>query len=232
MKVDLEALLYMRAQIYFLLSRAFERELDKDFFEQLTDYAKLLSDIAKNSEDEAFIVGTNKLNNFISTLRNISFDTALEELACNFATLFLNAAAHTEVKHIYPYASVYLSENHLLYQKETEEVIKFYAQNKIALKKDFKEPEDHIAVELNFIALLTDSALNAFKNKNIDLAVNKISITKGFMENHLLPWVHKLCIDLREDSTDDFYKALADITLGYIRTDYKSLDTLIDMLKQ
>jgi TorA maturation chaperone TorD len=229
--IDLKALLDMRSQIYFTLSRVFAKEVDKEFLEQITNNREVLKDIALSSGDEAFIVGANKLGKFLDNLENKSVDLCIEELACNFAMLFLNAAANTEIKHIYPYASVYLSENHLLYQKETEDVIKFYAENKIAQKEDFKEPEDHIAVELNFIALLTDGASKALRNNDATTAIDKLKVTKKFMEKHLLPWVHRFCIDLREAATDDFYSSFADITLGFIRTDYNSFDALFELLQ-
>lgn len=229
--IDLKALLEMRSQIYFTLSRAFAKEVDKEFLEQLTNNREVLKDIALSSGDEAFIVGAEKLEKFLDNLGKESIDLCIEDLACNFTMLFLNAAANTETKHVYPYASVYLSESHLLYQEETEEVMKFYAENKVAQKKDFKEPEDHLAVELNFIALLTDGASNALINNDARTAIDKLMVTKIFMEKHLLPWVHRFCIDLRKAATDDFYSSMADITLGFIRTDYNSLDPLFELLQ-
>jgi TorA maturation chaperone TorD len=229
--IDLNALLDMRSQIYFTLSRAFAKEVDKEFLEQLSNNVEILKNIALSSNDEAFIVGAEKLYNLFKKLDNNSIDDFLEELACNFAMLYLNAAANTDTKHVYPYASVYLSENHLLYQEETEKVIKFYIENKVAQKKDFKEPEDHVAVELNFIALLTDNASKALLNNDKKLALKKLEVTKTFMEQHLLPWIHKFCIDLREAAPDDFYSSIADITLGFIRTDYNSLNDLFELIQ-
>jgi len=154
-------------------------------------------------------------------------------LACNFAYLFLNVTTSVlEVKHVYPFGSVYLSKSKLLYQEETENVMKYYIQNKVTLKEDFKEPEDHIAVELSFIALITHNAIKALEENNIALAKDKINITKDFMEKHVLPWVHKLCTDIKNAAIDDFYRAIADLTIGFIRTDYKSLDTLLALLEE
>jgi len=34
--IDLKALLYMRSQFYFILSRAFEKEVDRSFLNQLS----------------------------------------------------------------------------------------------------------------------------------------------------------------------------------------------------
>lgn len=219
--IDLKALLYMRSQIYFLLSRAFEKEVDRLFLNQLRDYMTTLKEIALNSDDETFIKGAQRLENFIKSIDHESIDKQIEELACNFALLFLNVATSVlETEHVHPFGSVYLSESELLYQKETEDVLKYYIQNKVALKKDFKEPEDHIAVELSFIALITNHAIKVLESNNITLAKDKINITKNFMEKHLLPWVHKLCTDLKNTANDDFYRSIADITLGFI-CDYK-----------
>ncbi|MDY6821659.1 MAG: molecular chaperone TorD family protein [Deferribacterota bacterium] len=231
--LDIKAILNMRAQIYFLLSRLYEKEVDKELFYTLRNHLPLLEELSKSSEDEAFIKGVGSLKNRLLNINNENLDEFIDELARIYAMLFLNVTASiVEVKTINPYESVYLSEEGLMYQQETEDVLKFYINNKVITKKSFNEPDDHIAAELAFIGHLNEQAIRFLDENNYKEASDKIKTSKEFMEKHLLRWVNKLCLDIRETDISNFYKPVADITLGFIRTDYKSLEDLVNVLNQ
>ena len=232
-EVDMNMLLTMRRLLYSFLSRGFEKEVDEKYFNDILSFSPVLKDIAKSTDDEIFKKGVEQLEIFLKDVPdNLNKKELIEELACNYTTLFLNVGAGNTVEHVYPNESVYLSADKLLYQEETEKVLIFYGENGFALNEDFKEPCDHIAAELSFLSSLSDKSVKALQdNKNKDV-VKYLYIQKKFMMQHLLKWGHLFCTDLRNAAKTGFYSAIANITMGYLRLDFKSIDDLVAMINE
>jgi len=98
-----------------------------------------------------FIVGVENLEKYINGITDI--DEEIEEKARRFCTLFLNVSPNDVVKHVHPFASVYLSPERLVMQEQRDEALEFYARFGLGVDENFKEPEDHVAAELSFLSV-------------------------------------------------------------------------------
>lgn len=66
-----------------------------------------------------------------------------------------------------PWGSVYMSEERLVFQKETLEVRNWYREFGLAAENLYREPDDHIALELGFLAHLAKLEYEALKAKDV-----------------------------------------------------------------
>ena len=72
------------------------------------------------------------------------------ELAADFSQLFLTDAK----KGAPPYASVYLSETGQLFEKPHQDMVTLFKREGLVIDPNFKEPADHIAIQLDYLGNL------------------------------------------------------------------------------
>ena len=87
-----------------------------------------------------------------------------------------------------PYESSYLNPHGIVMQDETMAVRRAYLAQGLKLKKQNVEPDDHMAMELQFVLELIERGEN--------------EAYRSFLEKHLLKWV-KPHAEKIENSTDD-----------------------------
>ena len=80
----------------------------------------------------------------------------------------------------------------------------------------FHEPEEHIALEFEFMAYLCQQAALAFENQGGAAANCHFEKQKNFVERHLLRWVPEFCQDVTRLGRMEFYKAAAKITADFL----------------
>jgi len=116
-----------------------------------------------------------------------------------------------------PYESVYLSDEHLTFEKQTLDVREFYRQFGVEAPSVGTEPDDHIGLELSFISHLCLLGLDAIESADTDAETAMIASIGDFLEQHLLRWVDS-CLDrVVEHATTDFYRGLGYLTRGTVR---------------
>jgi TorA maturation chaperone TorD len=229
-EIDFRNIMGLRGSVYGILSRSYSEEIDKAYLENIRSFLPILEDLSKHTEDEHFVKGVKGLASFMENITNE--DELIEEYAKRFASLFLNVTRSDSTKNVHPFESVYLSPAKLVMQEQRDEVMEFYAQYGLGVDASFKEPEDHIAAELSFLGLLNEQALNILIEADMKAASEKLEGQKQFMEQHLLKWVHLMCADLKKVDDGGFYGVLADVTMGFIRIDYKFLKDLTEFIKE
>ena len=133
--------------MYALLSRCYETEIDAAF-------ADALAGGGRAGSDDELAAGFAALQ---ADLADCDED-ALEQLAVVFDRAFFGMGPRTAQK-AFPYESVYTSEGGLMMQDAYAEVLRVCSRRGLLAKNPgFKEPEDHLAVELAFMALLCGRA--------------------------------------------------------------------------
>ena len=116
-----------------------------------------------------------------------------------------------------PYESVYLSEEHLTFERQTLDVRAFYHRFSVQAPSLGKEPDDHIGLELSFISHLCVLGLDAIESGDADAETAIIASIGDFLDQHLLRWVEN-CLDrVIEHATTDFYRGLGHLTRGTVR---------------
>ena len=170
--------------------------------------------------------GFRQIADYASSLKMDNLEQARLELAVEYAGLFLGVwrvPAH-------PSESAYFSDGQLIMQEPRDEVLKLYRSVGVDKAGQFKEPEDHIALELQFMTHLCEKTNAALKDGDSPEARKCLELQRDFLNEHLGKWVPKLSADILKSARREFYKAIAKITAGYVEMDKKLVVELIDSL--
>jgi TorA maturation chaperone TorD len=137
-------------------------------------------------------------------------DENIRSIAVDYTLLF--ASSNPDAPH--PYESVFVSEQHLLMQRARDQVLAYYrGYGYDPQKSGSNEPDDHIALELGFLAFLLErrEGLNDDIEKPVDA-----SVALGFILEHIDTWVPAFCAKVKAQATTDFYKAISASLLDVI----------------
>lgn len=202
-----------RADFYRFLSSLFLCEVSLEVLENLSSLK--------------FALG--KIGNFhgLTIPTGKTLEKMKEELDIDFARIFLGLGPLAA----FPYESIYKSRLGLLMQEPFDEARTFYSKAGIKKNPNLKEPEDHIGIELAFMANLSNKAGMALKEDKKEEAFLYLEMQKEFLQGHLSSWIPSLCKDILIAAQTEFYKTLANLLNSWISSDGQELDQMIKLLK-
>ena len=156
-----------------------------------------------------------RLEKAIAALRGVSL--ARLEMAADFAHLFLLDAKSGAL----PYASLYEGEegSGMLYGAAEGRMRAFLASHALAVQAQFREPADHIAVPLAYMAHVAEKQA---EGRDIPALAREQA---EFLRTALFGWIERFvhrCEQVRPKF--DFYPALGVLLLGFLRADLAFLD--------
>lgn len=144
----------------------------------------------------------------------------LSELATDFAGLFLNAGSRP----VHPYESVYTSPERLMMQEARDRVRQIYAVAGLARSGSLPEPEDHIALEMEFMRHLCARTAEAIEERNAERVRAHLHLQQEFLKDHVLRWVPQFCEDLARNAATGFYRALACLLRDFLESERSLMD--------
>jgi len=218
----------VRLKLYLFLSRAFSREVDRDFLQSILDIQPALDYFAVHFEVDETRHGSYLLKDFAFKVKHSTDGKIISDLASAYAKLFLCVG----LKPVYLCESAYANKEHLLYRQPYFEVVKKYQELGFEKRTDFREPEDHISIEIDFMVNLCQLTISSLKEADVKTALKYLNHQKDFLEEHLTRWVPSLSRSLMKASNSEFYTAIAYLLLGFIKIDVKLVDLLIDEVKR
>lgn len=109
--------------------------------------------------------------------------------------------------------SVYFNENRLVFQQQTLQVREWYARFDLQIERLNREPDDHIGLELSFVAHLASRALNIMESDSKSFE-ELLQAQKEFLSEHLLRWGPAWAKLVKQHAETDFYRGLAHLTHG------------------
>lgn len=113
-----------------------------------------------------------------------------------------------------PYESVHLSQERLVFERETLQVRAAYAEFGLAAPRLNREPDDHIALELSFLSTLCVRAMDLLDANDDASAAHHLAGVRTFLAEHLLVW-GPTCFDQAADgATTSFYQGVARLGRG------------------
>lgn len=135
-------------------------------------------------------------------------DELTQQLAVEYTRLF--AGLHRDDALPPPFESLY--RNDTLMGEINLTVMDSYRQAGYGIIEADAGPQDHIAAELRFVAMLFYKKLEAL-NQNDSEAVSAIQQhLHHFLKKHLLQWAPQYCQRVRKESTEKFYQCVAMLT--------------------
>lgn len=120
-----------------------------------------------------------------------------DDLAADFAAIYLTHSYRAA-----PYESVWHDEENLMMQAATFEVRAFYERHGFQVSNWRHMPDDHLAHQLRFTALL--------------LQRGEAREAARFLKTHLMTWLPQFAAKVAQRAQTRFYAALAEMTLACV----------------
>lgn len=213
---ELSQLCRQRAAFYGLLSRLFRLEVDQLL---LTDLSASSFPAETGSAD--IDAGYLKMASYLSG----DLESALLDLAVDYSRTFIGHG-NNAYSAAYPFESVYISEKRLMMQEARDEVIAIYQDDGMRIEPGWNDPEDHLALELEYMQVLSSRAADALADSKEKKALSLIDRQREFHRHHLASWVPMMTADMRRVASTGFYQGLAHLTDGFLELDGEFLNDI------
>ena len=207
-----------RARTYGLLARIFRVEVDGKFLEELRHLK-----FPTSTGNEHVDYGYRTMYNYLKG----TWEDTLLELARDYARTFIGHGNKGRSA-AYPFESVHTSEKRLLMQDARDEVLAVYRANLLKKGEEWNDCEDHIALELEFMQVMSERTAKALKEGKEDEAVEMLKTQRAFVGQHLANWVPMFVSDIKYFSQTDLYIGAGELLLGFVQTEVEALDDLLD----
>lgn len=125
-----------------------------------------------------------------------------------------------------PYGSSWLSGESTLMQDATLGVLQLYQEAGFEIDEEFMEMPDHVAVELEFLYLITFRQNEARRNELADVRSNWEQLETVFLREHLGKWVGPFAAAMKAGAETAFYRELAEMTERFVRLKEAGLATM------
>lgn len=169
--------------------------------------------------------------------------SVLEDMIKNFEAS-INASDRTSLKAEYhrlfvgpyklpapPYASVYLETEPTVMGPSTLEVLRMYEEAGFRLSPSFKDLPDHIAAELEFMALLCEEERESWQKADFAVATKLLSREENFLGEHPVRWTAGFSSKILSSTDFPFYRALAFLLKDYVLFDLDCVRALRRLLE-
>lgn len=127
-----------------------------------------------------------------------------EKLSVDHAALFLGPFELIAA----PYGSVYIEKKRTVKADSTMFVARCY--HDAGLSVDLKEPEDHVAIELEFMYHLCRKEADAIRDNRLEDAAFLQDMQIKFYFKAMKPWIVDFCAAIKGGTANDFYRNVAD----------------------
>jgi TorA-specific chaperone len=198
-----------RAQVYWWLSSLFAKELtESDLSHYQTSLQPFLNALGEHPTLTNSVI---QLKSAIAA-QGLRQDGQLE-LAADFCGLFLGDPKTGAL----PYASIYLGESGALNDKPAQIMLTWLDRFNVTTQGDFSRvPQDHIAIELDFLGNLI---IQANQSDNEEKQENFMQNQLEFMQSVLVPWIGLFAKRCHVHDPFGFYAAAANLLTKFIAID-------------
>lgn len=218
------------------------KEFERDLRDRALTYsflARVLSDeevgveFLRQLSSEVPATGT-ELDAFAASLGSADLEETRRELAADHSSCLLGMSANP----VSPFESVHTSDKQLMMQDSRDQVVHAYAQSGFAKAGEYHVPEDHISLELDFMAglgmraadavasVLSGSLDDADAAGKIGQAECDLNAQLDFLEKHLLVWVPGFCDGLESKASTPFYRGAAQMLRAFLEQERSYLERL------
>lgn len=142
-------------------------------------------------------------------------DSGMEALKVDFARLFIGPYTLLAA----PYGSIYLEEGRTIMGDSTLNARQLYRDAGVDMAAAIKDAPDHIAVELEFLHLLSFREVEAMRRGDMNDAALRVQEQAVFLARHLGHWVEPFARSVEKAAETAFYRSLAEATRIFVLED-------------
>lgn len=198
-----------RAWMYGLLSRLYRVEVDPVFLDQLRAM-RFPASTGNDAMDEGYRLLAGYLGRTDAG--------TLTELAVDYVRAFIGHGIDGHAA-AYPFESVYTSTKRLMMQGARDEVLALYRAEGVDKSDDWKDGEDHVALELEFMKTLAERAAKTLHEGDEAEAARLLQVQHAFLDDHLRKWLPTFTRDMGIFAKTDLYLGLARLTAGFLQVE-------------
>lgn len=208
-EVNTKERLFGEALYFGLLGRAIYNQPDKDWLNTLI-VEKVFSEVPFSANRPETQRGQELMMDWVGKNVDGIDDDSFKELRADYTRLFVGVGKVLAP----PWESVYFNEDRMVFQEQTLKVRNWYRRFGLELENLHKEPDDHIGLEMSFIAYLAELGIKVLdeQDKEKDNLLNDAK--RQFLSEHLLQWGPAWCALVNEHAKTDFYRGLGYLTMG------------------
>lgn len=192
-----------------LLGKMIYSEPEEAWIKQLMD-EDIFSEVPLGKNEEESQQGLEILRKWIVEQNGRLSGAALMDIKVDYLALFIGPGTMKAPL----WESIYFTKDHLLFQNSTLKVRQWYRRFGLEPELLNQEPDDHLGLELLFMAHLSSLGLNALESGNTVLFNQYMTSQKKFYSKHLLKWGPVWAKLVIENSKTDFYRGIGYLTLG------------------
>lgn len=205
--------------LFSLLAKLVYSDPDAAWLQSLMD-GEVFSEVPLGSEEPETRLGLEAINRWMQDQHGkLSAETVIG-LKGEYISLFVGPGKMDAPV----WESVYFSDEHLVFQEQTLSVRYWYRRFGLEVEHVNREPDDHIAFEVSFIAHLAGLALKALEENNSARFESLLRAQKDFLSNHLLLWGLRWSNLVVQYAQTDFYRGLGHLVSGSLRSAAKLLE--------
>lgn len=216
-KLALEALLLSRTYLYELFHKAFGGEPSGDLLDTLCQQATIdaVEEYQADNKTMASLVVflTRRLPG------QLAQEGFLERVRDEYARVFMGF----DHKAVAPCESVYMSADKIYFTARTLAVREAYRQQNLLPTRYPRVPDDHIALEAGFMAVLAQKSTEALRSAAYPTLERWLFQQQNFLTAHLCQWVPLLAQEVRKTKTAILYPQLVTGMEAFVQLDLNFL---------
>lgn len=206
---DMKEILLGESLFFGLLGRVLYNQPDKIWLNSMIE-EEVFGEVPYSGDQAETKLGMELFQNWIQNRNKGLDEEAFKDISADYTRLMVGVGKVLAP----PWESVYFSEDRLVFQEQTLAVRNWYRRFGLELENLHKEPDDHIGLELSFIAYLAELQVKALEEQDVKKYELLNDAKRQFIEEHLLMWGFSWCLLVKENAKTDFYKGLGHMTMG------------------
>jgi TorA maturation chaperone TorD len=204
-------LLAGQAAVFGLLGRALYTYPDREWLQSLAQQ-RVFDDVPFAGDHPDVMQGLALLGAWTDASQSGLTDETFDALQTDYMRLFVGPG-QVEAP---PWESVYFHDEPLLFQEETLRVREWYARFGLQAELLHSEPDDHVGLELAFLAHLAGLRLSACETGETESLRWLTEAQREFTAEHLGKWIASWYDRVGEHGRTDFYRGIALVTKGAV----------------
>lgn len=212
-----------RSRLYCFLGNFYIKKPDKTFIKELKSKIRKIEKRSAGDLRESLAIVEDSLQG--SNMEELSTQLMIE-----FTRLFGG------IKKGYgpppPYESIYRGERRVIGQVTLDVMQMYQNANFVFSDAYYTGPLDYLGVELQFMAFLCQSEMDAWKNNKDDEAKKYLELEKKFLKLHLLQIVPKFSKNVVQQATEKFYIGVVKLTERFTTMDVDNINFLLKNLSE
>ncbi len=220
---NITVLLAARAAAYRILQNIFGNEPNMEGLNSLNSQASrdVLGLVAEGENPSAPSL-------FLAVERCLQGkEEQLDQLKVSFTRLFVGPG-NMEAP---PWESLYLSKESSLFQASTLEVRKAYVAQGFIAQSYPNVADDHIGLELDFMARLAEKAAESFSAGDTVVTKEYLIASASFLDQHLLVWIPLFVAVLTKADHADFYREAGAVLEELLSVDQRSIQEVLSAIE-